>query len=88
MEYYLNYNIPVGEGFDNPVPITNNCLVQQAIKGTTTQINYESQVEPYIAVNPCDQNNIVVVWKQSRISNGGSLTVGLGYTYNGGRTWR
>jgi hypothetical protein len=46
-----------------------------------------SQVEPYVAVNPRDQKNIVSVWQQDRWDNGGSRGFQGGVSTDGGKTW-
>jgi BNR repeat-like domain len=47
-----------------------------------------SEVEPFVAVNPRNPLNLVGVWQQDRWSNGGSQGLGTGYSFNGGVTWR
>ena len=46
-----------------------------------------SEVEPFIAVNPVDPNNFIGVWQQDRWSSGGSRGAGVGFTFDGGGTW-
>lgn len=46
-----------------------------------------SEVEPYIAVNPADANNFIAVWQQDRWSNGGARGPGVAYSLDGGGTW-
>ena len=45
------------------------------------------EVEPMVAVNPANPDNIVGVWQQDRWSNGGSHGLMTGYSFDGGRTW-
>jgi BNR repeat-like domain len=47
-----------------------------------------SEVEPYVAVNPRYPLNLIGVWQQDRWSNGGSQGLGTAYSFNGGVTWR
>jgi hypothetical protein len=47
-----------------------------------------SEVEPWVAVNPADRRNLVVVWQQDRWNTGSARGVGLAVTHDGGRTWR
>jgi BNR repeat-like domain len=47
-----------------------------------------SEVEPYLAVNPRNPLNLVGVWQQDRWSNGGSQGLGTGVSFDGGVTWR
>jgi hypothetical protein len=47
-----------------------------------------SEVEPFVAVNPRNPLNLVGVWQQDRWSNGGAQGLGTGYSFNGGVTWR
>ena len=47
-----------------------------------------SEVEPWVAVDPADGNNIVGAWQQDRWSNGGSRGLVAGYSGDGGATWQ
>jgi hypothetical protein len=47
-----------------------------------------SEVEPFVAVNPRYPLNLIGVWQQDRWSNGGSQGLGTAYSFNGGVTWR
>jgi hypothetical protein len=46
-----------------------------------------SEVEPWIDVNPTNPNNMVGMWQQDRWSNGGARGHVVGVTQNGGSTW-
>lgn len=46
-----------------------------------------SEVEPYLAVNPTDQDNLVAFWQQDRWSNGGARSNVAGVSYDGGRSF-
>ena len=50
--------------------------------------NYRnSEVEPWVDVNPADTNNIIGAWQQDRWSNGASRGNVVGASRNGGATW-
>jgi hypothetical protein len=56
--------------------------------GTQTGINFlNSEVEPWIDVNPANANNIVGIWQQDRWSNGGSRGLVIGQSSDGGASW-
>jgi hypothetical protein len=46
-----------------------------------------SETEPYLAVNPTDDDNMIAVWHQDRWSTGAAQGVGAAYTTNGGVSW-
>jgi BNR repeat-like domain len=46
-----------------------------------------AEVEPTIAVNPANPNNMIAAWQQDRWSNGGSRGPGTAYSFDGGGTW-
>jgi Neuraminidase (sialidase) len=46
-----------------------------------------SEVEPYVSVNPQNQANIIGVWQQDRFSNGGARGLLTGFSRDGGKTW-
>src|SRR5947209_8055409 len=46
-----------------------------------------AEVEPWVAVNPTNANNVVGVWQQDRWSNGGAHGLVAGSSSNGGQTW-
>jgi hypothetical protein len=51
-------------------------------------INYpNSEVEPFVAVNPANPNNIVGVFQQDRWDNGGAHGIIAAVSLNGGATW-
>jgi hypothetical protein len=50
--------------------------------------NYvNAEVEPYVAVNPTNPDNIVGAWQQDRWSNGGSHGLVAGFSFDGGLSW-
>lgn len=67
--------------------ISHECLDRQEVYGRTTTIYHGAAVEPSIAVNPRNRDNIVTAWQQDRISNGAALEIGIAYTKDGGRHW-
>src|SRR5919198_2982985 len=50
-------------------------------------IYVNAEVEPWVAVNPTNANNIVAVFQQDRWSNGGAHGLVTAYTFDGGQTW-
>ncbi len=54
---------------------------------STGIVHVGAEVEPYVAVNPLDANNLVGVWQQDRWSNGGARGLGGAYSMDGGGTW-
>ncbi|NJM31338.1 MAG: exo-alpha-sialidase [Rhizobiales bacterium] len=50
--------------------------------------NYpDSEIEPWISVNPLFKNNLIAGWQQDRWSNGGARGLVGGVSYDGGRNW-
>ncbi|HVE50009.1 MAG TPA: sialidase family protein [Casimicrobiaceae bacterium] len=62
-------------------PFPANCHMS----GGTLFTNAE--VEPYLAINPINANNLVAVWQQDRWSNGGARGTLTGVSFDGGRSW-
>jgi len=52
------------------------------------QLFTNAEVEPYVAINPTDPNNLVATWQQDRYSNGGSQGIVTASSTDGGLTWR
>src|SRR5438132_7295303 len=51
--------------------------------GSGTGINYlNSEVEPYLAINPANPTNFIGVWQQDRWSNGGALGLVAGSSFD------
>ena len=46
-----------------------------------------SEVEPFVAVNPANAANLIGVWQQDRWSNGGAKGLLGASSFDGGRTW-
>jgi hypothetical protein len=53
----------------------------------TGTLYVNGDVEPWIAANPVDGNNLIGVWQQDRWSNGGARGIGIAYSRDGGGTW-
>jgi hypothetical protein len=47
-----------------------------------------AEVEPWLAVNPQDSDNLVGVWQQDRFEFGGSRGLLTGVSRDGGQSWR
>ncbi len=51
-------------------------------------INYvNAEVEPFIATNPTNTQNLIGAWQQDRWSDGGAHGLVAGFSFNGGTTW-
>jgi hypothetical protein len=51
--------------------------------------NYHSaETEPYVAINPRDDDNLIGVFHQDRWDNGGAHGVASAYTTDGGESWK
>ena len=46
-----------------------------------------AEVEPHIAINPANPNNLIGSWQQDRWSNGASQGVAVGVSFDAGATW-
>src|SRR6266511_2108094 len=58
------------------------------VGGNPTSINYpNAEVEPFVAVNPTNPNNIIGVFQQDRWSDAGAHALVAAYSFNGGTTW-
>ena len=58
------------------------------VGGTASSTLYpEAEVEPFVAVNPTDPNNVIGVFQQDRWSDGGSRGLVAARSGNGGTTW-
>jgi hypothetical protein len=56
--------------------------------GQTGTVYVNSEVEPWIDVNPANSGNLVGIWQQDRWSNGGARGLVAGVSFNGGSTWQ
>lgn len=55
--------------------------------GQTGTVYANSEVEPWIDVNPTDEDNIVGAWQQDRWSDGGARGLRAGVSTDGGVNW-
>ena len=60
------------------------CLGDEPGSGTNF---VNSEVEPWMAVNPTNANNLVAAWQQDRWNNGGSRGIVTASSLDGGLTW-
>ena len=51
------------------------------------EVFVNAEVEPWVAVNPANPNNLVGVWQQDRWTDGGSKGLGTARSTDGGATW-
>ena len=52
-------------------------------------INFlNSEIEPWVEVNPTNPQNIAALWQQDRWSNGGARSTVAGVSFDGGTTWQ
>jgi hypothetical protein len=66
-------------------PLAGCTADQVAQQSGTVYVN--SEVEPWVDVNPTNPSNIVGTWQQDRWSNGGSRGLVVGASTNGGTSW-
>jgi hypothetical protein len=69
----------------NPSPLAGCTNIGPGTPGAVNYVNDE--VEPWVAVNPTNPQNIIGVWQQDRWSDGGARGLATGYSTNGGATW-
>jgi hypothetical protein len=62
------------------------CVADNVADQTGT-VFHDSEVEPWIDVNPTNPDNIVGIWQQDRWSNGGARGTVAGVSFDGGSTW-
>lgn len=74
--------ISVGTAFANCD--ADNVLGQEA-EGSLNFPN--SEIEPFVDVNPANPDNMIAVWQQDRWSDGGARGLVSGYSDDGGQTW-
>src|SRR5215468_10647845 len=64
------------------------CTAGQGPPTAGAEFNYrDSEVEPYVAVNPADTRNVIGVWQQDRWSDGGAHGLVAGFSTNGGKSF-
>lgn len=64
-------------------PFARGCGLEE-VCGT---VYVGAEVEPYLAINPVDTQNLVGVWQQDRWSNGGAQGLLSAFSTDGGQTW-
>ncbi|MGH3117593.1 MAG: sialidase family protein [Gaiellales bacterium] len=57
------------------------------VPGQSGTVFLNSEVEPWIDVNPGDTDNIVGIWQADRWSNGGARGLVAGVSFDGGSSW-
>ena len=63
-----------------------NCVADKP--ATQPGKNYpESEIEPWIEVNPANPKNLIAGWQQDRWSDGGARGLVAGVSIDGGQTW-
>jgi len=65
-------------------PFTGDC----GLAGQSGKNVRNSEVEPFVDVNPADTTNIIGTWQQDRWSNGASRGNVVGASLDGGQTWK
>jgi hypothetical protein len=51
-------------------------------------IQPDTEIEPSIAVNPTNPKNVISVFQDRRIADGGDATNGFATSFDGGKTWK
>jgi hypothetical protein len=64
-----------------------DCTADNVAAQTGTNF-LNSEVEPWVVVNPNDPDNIVGSWHQDRWSDGGARGLGLATSFDGGASWQ
>ena len=70
-----------------PTPFVGNNK-DCGLAGQTGENYPNSEVEPYVEVNPANGNNLIGAWQQDRWSDGGSRGNVVGASEDNGATWR
>lgn len=73
---------PQGQVESSATNVYSDCLPD----GSGTNF-LNSEVEPWVDVNPDDQDNIVTVYQQDRYSNGGAKSSAAGVSFDKGASW-
>lgn len=77
----LSASTPVQVSDDSPFDV--GCGMA-SVGGT---VFLDSEVEPYVDVNPTNTQNMIAIWQQDRWSDGGARGNVAGVTFDGGETW-
>src|ERR1700694_3829003 len=70
------------------VRVSANTPFRAGCTGTLPQpgtLYPNAEVEPYVSVNPTNQDNVIGVWQQDRYSNGGARGLMTGLSRDGGK---
>ncbi|KWF37946.1 sialidase family protein [Burkholderia pseudomultivorans] len=70
-----------------PVPVSGPSPFAACTIGGPGTNYVNAEVEPWLAVNPANPNNMIGVWQQDRWSNGGAHGLVAGYSFDAGATW-
>lgn len=70
----------------SPFGALGNCGNFPGIFNGTNYV--DTEIEPWVDVNPTDTDNIVAYWQQDRWSDGGSRGNVAGVSFDGGATWQ
>jgi hypothetical protein len=57
------------------------------LAGASSTLFVDSELEPWLAVNPSNPDNIVATWQQDRWSDGGARGLLVGTSLDGGNNW-
>jgi hypothetical protein len=71
----------------NPAVLNDNNASQFTATLTDTTEQPNTEVEPSIAVNPADPNNVVTGFQEGRHNHGGDADNGFGASLDGGHNW-
>src|SRR5438105_3859372 len=74
----------------NPSPLTAPCAATDAAQMSqvpSTILYRNSEVEPWVAVDPTNGNHLVGAWQQDRWNDGGANGLVSAYSTNGGTSW-
>ncbi|MBZ5794610.1 glycoside hydrolase [Burkholderia contaminans] len=71
----------------DPVLVSGPSPYAACTIGGPGTVYVNAEVEPWLAVNPANPQNMIGVWQQDRWSNGGAHGHVAGYTFDGGATW-
>ena len=55
--------------------------------GEPGTVYVNAEVEPSVAVNPANPQNVIGLWQQDRWNNGGAHGLVAGFSFNGGLSW-
>ena len=67
-----------------PSPYAAACA---GVAGPNGVLYANSEVEPWLAINPANPQNLVAVWQQDRWSNGGAKGIVTAASFDSGHTW-